>query len=254
MPPLVIPVGLITLYTTQKFLNNTLYKSYKDLAFVVRKSGKNQKIFQDVMRPDLFSKVIGLDKRQKLGFLQLQALVGMSKIDGLDKTKSQVTIETDSHGIIRKTFQTLSEHGYIQNYEEKFLKKSHLILPKVAFANGELGKKTDIYNMKFQRTEKPIDFEDEEFRKMFPMVFSKRGLLEKQGYTIERNEDGVFEINYTRKGKEHKEAKAVRKNEPLRERIKVELSLNKQRQVVEKFMQKQKGKEKRKEGIDLDKY
>lgn len=57
MPPLIIPVGLITLYTSQKLLNNTLYKSYKDLAFIVRKSGKNQKIFQDVMRPDLLKKL-----------------------------------------------------------------------------------------------------------------------------------------------------------------------------------------------------
>lgn len=80
MPPLVIPVGLITLYTSQKLLNNTLYKSYKDLAFIVRKSGKNQKIFQDVMRPDLLKKTMGLDKRQKLGFLQLQALVRNVKV------------------------------------------------------------------------------------------------------------------------------------------------------------------------------
>lgn len=178
----------------------------------------------------------------------------MSKFDGIDKRGNSQTIETDSHGIIRKTFQTLSENGYIQNYEEKFLKQSHLILPKIAFANGELAKKTDVYNMKFQRTDKPIDFEDEEFRKMFPMVFSKRGLLAKQGYTIEKNEAGVFEINYKRKDKEPEEINNVQKDETLRERVKVEVSLKKQRQFVEKFMQRQEETGEKKQDEDLEKY
>lgn len=125
--------GAISLYATQKFLNNTLYKSYKDLAFIARKVKGNVKIYQDVVRPDLFSKLKGLDTREKLGFLQLQALVGMTKFDAVDKKGRPITLETDSHGIIRKTFQALSELGYLQNYEEKYVKDSSLIMEKLAF-------------------------------------------------------------------------------------------------------------------------
>lgn len=142
------------------------------------------KIYQDAVRPDLFSKLKGLDTREKLGFLQLQALVGMTKFDSVDKKGRPITLETDSHGIVRKTFQALSELGYLQNYEEKYVKDSLLIIEKLAFGNIGIGEKIQMYNMRFQKADKKIDFEDPEFRKRFPMVFSKRGILAKQGYEI----------------------------------------------------------------------
>ena len=106
-PPLAIPLAAIELYAAQTVLNNTKYKSFEDLAFVAGKKGKNIKIYQDVVRPDISKQIIGLDKREKLGFLQLQALVGMTKFDELDRKGNPQTIETDSHGIIRNTFQKL---------------------------------------------------------------------------------------------------------------------------------------------------
>lgn len=86
-----------------------MYTSYKDLAFIARKKGKNMKIYQDAVRPDIFKIIKGLDTREKLGFLQLQALVGMTKFEQVDRRGNPITLETDSHGIIRKTFQALNE-------------------------------------------------------------------------------------------------------------------------------------------------
>lgn len=239
-PPLGIPLAAIEMYTAQKVLNNTLYTSFKDLAFIARKKGKNIKIYQDVERPDIFKLIRGLDKREKLGFLQLQALVGMTKFDAKDKNGDLQTIETDSHGIIRNTFQKLSELGYLQNYNEKYLRDSKLILPKLAFANGQINKNVPIYNMTFQRTDKPIDFDDPEFRKMFPMVFSKRGILAKRGYTIKKDAEGRLEIDYG-KGKKIEKTPTIptRRTSNFREEIRVEESLESQKEKIEQFMQEQ---------------
>lgn len=176
-PPLVIPTGALALYTSQRLLNETLYKSYKDIAFIARRHGKNMKIYQDVLRPDIFTETRQMDVREKLGFLQLQTIAGMSKFGSLDEKGKPLTLETDTHGMVRKTIQKLTEMGYIQNYSETYLRQSTLLLPKLAFANKDIGKKTDVYNIRFQRTDKPIDLEDENLRRLFPMVFSKRGII-----------------------------------------------------------------------------
>ena len=196
------------------------------------------KIYQDAVRPDLFSKLKGLDTREKLGFLQLQALVGMTKFDSVDKKGRPITLETDSHGIVRKTFQALSELGYLQNYEEKYVKDSLLIIEKLAFGNIGIGEKIQMYNMRFQKADKKIDFEDPEFRKRFPMVFSKRGILAKQGYEILQDENGVLTINYT--PKKEKADKKIKRESTLRERIRVETSLEEQKDFVQKFMERSK--------------
>lgn len=241
-PVLTLPFGAVTIYTAQKFLNNTMYKSFKDLAFIARKHHGNMKIYQDVARPDLFNKLRGLDDRQKLGFLQLQALVGMTKFDLEDKKGNPITIETDSHGIIRKTFQDLARTGYLQNYEEKYLKNSNLILPKLTFGNTKIQKETEIYNMKFQKTNKEIDFEDPEFKKMFPMVFSKRGILKKQDYKILRDEEGRLTIDYGKRKNKQQTARIpeiTQKDEPkFREEIKVNKSLEEQQKFAKEFTKK----------------
>lgn len=214
-PPILIPAGALALYSGNKLANNIYYTDFKDLAFVGRKHGNNVKIYQDVVRPDIFSELIGMDKREKIAFLQLQALVGLTKFDRLGKNGEPMTIETDSHGVIRRTFQKLSEQGYLENYQEKFLKKSPLVLPKLAFGNTDLRSQADIYNMRFQKTEKAIDFDNPEFKKLFPMIFTKRGLLAREGYTIERGENGELSINYNTKQRREaaKEAKRERKQE-----------------------------------------
>ena len=225
-PPILIPAGALALYSGNKLANNIYYTDFKDLAFVGRKHGNNVKIYQDVVRPDIFSELIGMDKREKIAFLQLQALVGLTKFDRLGKNGNPMTIETDSHGVIRKTFQKLSEQGYLANYQESFLKKSHLTLPKLAFGNTDLRSQAEIYNMKFQKSEKAIDFDDPEFKKLFPMVFAKRGLLSREGYTIEKGENGELSINYNKK--QRREAKREERRAKKRERLVQETTENTQ--------------------------
>ena len=234
-PPLAVPFLATTLYTCQKLLNNTYYQSFKDLAFIAKKNKNSIKIYQDVLRLDIYKLLAGLDIRQKLGFLQLQTLVGMTKIDTIINKGNPITIQTSSHGIVRKTFQKLVALGYLQNYEETYLKDSHLLLEKLAFGNTDTKAKVPIYTMRFQRTEKPIDFDDPEFQKMFPMVFAKRGILGKQGYEIQKKENGEIYINYNNKTpKIH----FTKKEPSIRDTVKYPINLEAQRKHVQVFFSK----------------
>jgi len=209
VPVLAAPALLTALYPSQKLLNETIYKTYPDLAFIMKKHGKNMKIYQDTMRPDIFKELKGLTNIEKAGFLQLQAIIGITKASGKDKDGNPITYETDSHGIVQKAFQTLSQLGYIDNYQETYKKQSRLIMPRLAFGNlAGIKDKKSIYHIQFQRTDKPMDFEDAKLRRLFPAIFSKRrGLLAKRDYQIVQNPDGSLSIDYHPKQKEEKVAK-----------------------------------------------
>ncbi len=198
VPVLALPSVLGMGYSLQKILNSTVYKSYPDLALLARHSGKNIKIVQDAFRPDLLKHLLKLPNREKAGFMQLQSLVGVSKMPYLDKNGVPLSFETDSHGVIRKSLMNLQKLGYIQNYQESFLKDSHLIVPKLAIGNFKGIKDTvQLYHINFNRTDKPIDFHDKNLQKAFPLVFSKKsGLLAKNNFDLIKNDDGSFSIDY----------------------------------------------------------
>ena len=166
----------------------------------------------------------------------------MTKFDVNDKKGNPITLETDSHGTIRSTFKKLNNMGYLQNYQENYMKDKRFILAKLAFGNfklSELIKKDAKYNIKFQRTEKQIDFEDPEFRKMFPLVFSKKGILERQGYKIETNTEGIPTIKYNIAKEKSKHNENYQKEGNLRDEIKVDISPEEQKDTVKKFIEQQ---------------
>lgn len=197
-PVLAIPSVLCMGYGVQKIFNSTVYKSYPDLAFLARHSGKNIKIVQDAFRPDLLKYLLKLPNREKAGFMQLQTLVGLSKMPYLDENGVPFSFETDSHGVIRKSLMNLQKLGYIQNYQESFLKNSHLIAPKLAVGNFKGIKDTvEMYHINFDRTDKPIDLYDKNLQKSFPLVFSKKsGLFAKNNFDLIKNDDGSFSVDY----------------------------------------------------------
>lgn len=197
-PVLAIPSVLGMGYGVQKIFNSTVYKSYPDLALLARHSGKNIKIVQDAFRPDLLKHLLKLPNREKAGFMQLQTLVGLSKMPYLDENGVPFSFETDSHGVIRKSLMNLQKLGYIQNYQESFLKNSHLIAPKLAVGNFKGIKDTvEMYHINFDRTDKPIDLYDKNLQKSFPLVFSKKsGLFVKNNFDLIKNDDGSFSVDY----------------------------------------------------------
>lgn len=197
-PVLAIPSVLCMGYGVQKIFNSTVYKSYPDLALLARHSGKNIKIVQDAFRPDLLKHLLKLPNREKAGFMQLQTLVGLSKMPYLDENGVPFSFETDSHGVIRKSLMNLQKLGYIQNYQESFLKNSHLIAPKLAVGNFKGIKDTvEMYHINFDRTDKPIDLDDKNLQKSFPLVFSKKsGLFVKNNFDLIKNDDGSFSVDY----------------------------------------------------------
>ena len=139
--PLVVPSTLALLYSAQKLLNQTVYTSHKDIAFITRKVNDNVKIFQDVSKISLNHRIMKMSQIDKTAFIQLQAIVGMSKLGGLDKKGNPVCFETDTHTVVRKTLKKLANAGFLQNYSESNIQHNnknlskHLILPKLAFGN-----------------------------------------------------------------------------------------------------------------------
>ena len=170
----------------------------------------------------------------------------MSKFGSVDEKGRPLLLETDTHGAVIKTLKKLERLGYIENYQESFKKKSRLILPKLAFANTDLKEKADIYRIQFQRTGKPINMEDEELRRMFPGVFGKRGIINSQGYKIEKGENGELVINYGKKRKsrtsqeiatQEKENQEIQREPSLRERVNAGITLEEQREFVQKVIE-----------------
>ena len=210
-PILILPSAAGLLYTSQKLLNETLYTSHKDVAFISRKQNGNVKIYQDVIRPDITLRLRNMTEIEKAAFMQLQAIVGISKLNKTDKNGELIQYETDSHSIVQKTFKKLSSIGLLTDYTEtpkkNFFnknkdKRSHLILPKLAFGNLKgLKEQISIYNIKFKLGNKKVDINDPDLQRIFPLVFGKKGLLTRYNYSIIQNPDGTLSIDYNSKEK-----------------------------------------------------
>lgn len=239
-PVLAIPSVLCMGYGVQKIFNSTVYKSYPDLALLARHSGKNIKIVQDAFRPDLLKHLLKLPNREKAGFMQLQTLVGLSKMPYLDENGVPFSFETDSHGVIRKSLMNLQKLGYIQNYQESFLKNSHLIAPKLAVGNFKGIKDTvEMYHINFDKTDKPIDFYDKNLQKYFPLVFSKKsGLLAKNNFDLIKNDDGSFSVDYNSEHSFIQPESSVKNSDFLTELKENTPSYEKQSEISKDFINK----------------
>ena len=174
-PVLVPPTFIGAIIQGQRLANNTIYKGYKDLSFITSKKGNNILISQDVTRYDLTAKMKGMNNGEKAAFMQLQAIIGVSKFKPYNSKGEEHTFQTFSHRINQKTFRKLRDLGYIKDYEDKFWKKKRIALAKLGFGNPkDAMKKEDIYDIRFKLTGKPMDLEDPELRRYFPMLFSDR--------------------------------------------------------------------------------
>lgn len=248
-PILIAPALIGGAFCAQKLLNNTVNKTFKDLAFITAKHGKSIKIFQDATRFDITSKMRGFSNIEKAAFMQMQTIIGVSKFPSHDKYGNEIVYETDTHGINQKTFRKLQELGYIKDYEESFKKNTRLILPKVAFGNfKELNKMVKIYNIKFSLTGKAVDLEDENLRRYFPMVFgTKKGIIASKGYNFTREEDSSLTIEYKPEQPYIKEKNKRRTREGILKRVrKGAPSLEEQKIYIQEI---QKGQQKDKQEI-----
>lgn len=253
LPILVVPSLIGGVFCAQALLNNTINRSFKDLAFITSNHKGKTKIYQDVTRVDLTSKMKGFSNVEKAAFMQMQAIIGLSKFPVHDRKGREIVYETDTHGINQKTFRKLQELGYIKDYEEKFLKDTRMIVPKIAFGNlHELNKKVKIYNVKFKLTGKPVDLEDSSLRRYFPMVFGvQNGIIAKKGYNFKRKEDGSIVIVYNSKSSyiERKKFPINRKKKLTEELREGAPSLQEQKELSKKVIDSEIKKE---EGIDIE--
>lgn len=212
------PIGLPAFaYSALGLAKNTVLRSFKDLAFVVRNKKDSIKISQDTTRMDLMTKLIGKSRSEKVAFMQLQAIVGLSKINSLPENLKGKRIETDTHGIVSSTFKKLNDLGIISdlsvepktNLLGKQKKSSHLIEklaignvnPKNLFINKE-----NIEKVSFSLANE-VNINDKKLKETFPFVFGKEGskkhigILAKYGWKIINNPDGSLSIDYGSKKK-----------------------------------------------------
>lgn len=247
VPAISIPAILGSVYAVDKLANNTIYKSYKDLAFVTKKRGAKVEIAQDALRFDMLSKMKGLNDIEKAGFMQLQAIVGLSKFEQYDKKGNELTFKTLTHGINQKTFKTLRDLGYIDNYEETYKKDSRLVAAKLAFGNvKDIKNKNQMYELSFTRTDKKVDLNDEKLRKAFPIVFSKRkGIVNNRDFGIIQMPDGTLEIDYSKKEKSQKQEESSlesKKEEFVKELKEGTKSLEEQKEYLKEIQEKKEEK------------
>ena len=192
MPIFAIPALAGLAYNAQRLINNTRYKTHKDLAFIIRKGiNNNVDIFQDWTRTDITREIKEYSDIEKAGFMQLQAIIGMSKFQREDKKGNLLKYSTYSHGITRKIFKKLADLGYVENYQEEYKRDSKLIVPKLAFGNIKGLKETvQMYDISFNKSDKKLDITDPELQKAFPIIFGRRGLIQKYGYEIVPDGEG----------------------------------------------------------------
>ena len=199
LPIIIIPSIIGTIYGTYKFVNEAIYKTHKDVSFKIKnKINGNRSISQDLFRFDIISKTKDMSLREKVAFLQLQAIVGISKLDKLDRSGNSLTYETLSHSFIRETLKELYEMGIITEYSEKEKKKSRFIAEQLAMGKIKSIKKSKkMYEIKFKLGDQRINFEDPEFQNRFKFIFNeKNGLLAKRKWNIVSQEDGTYCIDY----------------------------------------------------------
>lgn len=212
------PIGLpVFAYGALGLAKNSILRSYKDLAFVVRNKKDSVKISQDPTRIDLMAKLIGKSKSEKVAFMQLQAIVGLSKINSLPENLRFKRIETNTHGIVSSTFRKLCNLGIINdltiepetNLFGKQKRSSHFI-EKLAIGNANpkdlFINKENIEKVSFSLANE-VDINDKKLRETFPFVFGKEGskthigILAKYGWKIINNPDGSLSIDYGSKVK-----------------------------------------------------
>ena len=196
-PLLAMPALGGVYFVGKKMLNNTIYESFKDVAFVLRKNRNTAKIFQDESRIDIYNKMLGFNNREKAAFLQLQGLVGLSKCEQLAKNGKPIIYQTISHRPVISILERLDKLGYISEFNAISKGKSHLILPKLSFGNiKDLKDTVNMYDLKFKLTDKKIDLlNDKELQKAFPAVFNeKKGIINKFG--LEQEKNGSFTLQY----------------------------------------------------------
>ena len=75
--------------------------------------------------------------------------------------------------------------AYYDENQEQFKKDSRLIIPKLAFGNVKgLDEKVQMYDISFNLSNKELDITSQELQKSFPIVFGRKGLIQKRGYEI----------------------------------------------------------------------
>lgn len=196
--PAFLLISPIACFPAVKFLKDAnIWKGQKDISFIAMHKGKNcYSLGQDVTMLHLISKMRGLTEIEKLGFMQLQTLIGIANLNDKSEKGETIKYKTITHSANLKTLKWLYKEGYIDNYEEQYKRDSRLIIAKIGFGNFNFTEKKEMWEASFTKTDKEIDFNDENMRKRFPMCFARKGIMAKKEWGLYKDEEGKFHIDY----------------------------------------------------------
>ena len=234
-----------TVYMGARAFQQINLGSSDDTFFTGFKSGNKVHINQEpILCLAHLKELLSLDKRGKTGFMELQTVLGLSKMKSKDANGKDLIYTANTHPPVTTLLKRFQKLGFITDYEEKNEKEKIFPIEKLTFGNSEnLLKKDKFYDITFKRTEKPLDREalkDPEFRRQFRQIFNpENGLLVKRPYKLYedrgmihadykgKKDYGYREINVREGDLPIKEKKRLFKKEPDKnfdERIKVEES------------------------------
>lgn len=156
--PLAIPLGVVALVPASKLQNDFMGNKIKDSIFSVSSNGRIQQ--NSLAKPKrFFSILVAQNKREVFTTETMNMFLELEKNK---KNGETITYSTKSHSITLRLLQKLQKENYIEGLEFHKAGKSRLIFEKILVGNvaSIKNKKTQMYQMSFQLTDKPRTRED----------------------------------------------------------------------------------------------
>ena len=156
-PILIGVVAIPTLVVASKVVDDISGNKVKDSIFSVYSDGR---IYQNSTSHPLKMLSIARDENKAKRFEE-EALTMFTQLNNTNKKGEEMTYRTKSQPMTLYLLRMLQKNGYITNLESKKAEKKRLFIEKLFMGNlKDIGKKTQMYNISFNLTDKDRNKED----------------------------------------------------------------------------------------------
>ena len=156
-PILIGAVAIPTLVVASKVVDDISGNKVKDSIFSVYSDGR---IYQNSTAHPLKMLSIARDENKAKRFEE-EALTMFTQLNNTNKKGEEMTYRTKSQPMTLFLLRMLQKNGYITNLESKKAEKKRLVFEKLFMGNlKDIGKKTQMYNISFNLTDKDRNKED----------------------------------------------------------------------------------------------
>ena len=156
-PILIGAVAIPTLVVASKVVDDIFGNKVKNSIFSVYSDGR---IYQNSTAHPLKMLSIARDENKAKRFEE-EALTMFTQLNNTNKIGEEMTYRTKSQPMTLFLLRMLQKNGYITNLESKKAEKKRLVFEKLFMGNlKDIGKKTQMYNISFNLTDKDRNKED----------------------------------------------------------------------------------------------